>query len=105
MNYMKARFALEEPNLVFFLSGFMTNFVDMLNYVKKNWEMIVNDIENGTIDPSVCEESSRAAVMKYVKKKPKRAAELRKIFREGFDTPIIPKIWPKMSWAWKNRCW
>lgn len=30
MNYMKARFALEELNLVFKLSGFMTNIVDML---------------------------------------------------------------------------
>ena len=99
MNYMKARFALEEPNLSFLLSAFMANFVDMLNYVKKNWEMIVSDIENGTIDPSVCEDYSREAMMKYVKKNPKRAAQLRKIFEEGFDTPIIPRIWPKMSWA------
>ena len=99
MNYMKARFALEEPNLVWFLSGFMTNYVDMLNYIRKNWEMICDDIENGTINPDVCEERSRPAMMKYVKKNPKRAAELRKIFSEGFDTPIIPRIWPKFAWA------
>lgn len=99
MNYMKARFALEEPNLAWFLSGFMTNFVDMLNYVKKNWEMICDDIENGTINPDVCEERSRPAMMKYVKKNPKRAEELRKVFKEGFDTPIIPRLWPKFAWA------
>ena len=99
MNYMKARFALEEPNLVFFLSGFMTNFVDMLNYIKKHWKMICDDIENGTINPDVCEERSLPTMMKYVKKNPKRANELRKVFEEGFDTPIIPRLWPKMAWA------
>lgn len=99
MNYMKARFALEEPNLVWFLSGFMTNFVDMLNYIKKNWEMICDDIENGTINPDVCEERSRPRMMKYVKKNPKRAAELREVFKQGFDTPIIPRLWPKFAWA------
>ncbi len=99
MNYMKARFALEEPNLVFMLSGFMTNFVDMLNYIKKHWEMICDDIEHGTINPEVCEEKSRPVMMKYVKPRPKRAAELRKIFEEGFDTPIIPRLWPKFTWS------
>ena len=99
MNYMKARFALEEPNLIFFLSGFMTNFVDMLNYIKKNWQMICDDIENGTFNKDVCEERSRVIMMKYIKKNPKRANELRKIFEEGFDTPIIPRLWPKFTWA------
>ena len=99
MNYMKARFALEEPNLIWFLSGFMTNYVDMLNYIKKNWEMICDDIENGTINREVCEDRSRPRMMKYVKKNPKRANELRKIFKEGFNEPIIPRLWPKFTWA------
>ena len=99
MNYMKARFALEEPRLVFFLSGFMTNFVDMLNYIKNNYKMICDDIENGTINNDVCSDASRPYVMKYVRKNPKRAEELRKIFQEGFDTPIIPRLWPNFAWA------
>ena len=99
MNYMKARFALEEPNLVWFLSGFMTNFVDMMNYIKKNWEMICDDIEHGTINPDVCEERSMPRMMKYVKKNPKRANELREIFKQGFSKPIIPKLWPKFAWV------
>lgn len=99
MQYMKARFALEEPNLVFMLSAFMTNLVDMMNYVKSNWEMICDDIEHGTINNDVCEPASRPAILPYVKPNPKRAAELRKIFAEGFDTPVIPRIWPKASWV------
>lgn len=99
MNYMKARFALEEPKLVFMLSGFMTNFVDMLNYIKKNWEMICHDIEYGEINPEVIEEKVRPIMMKYVRPNPSRANELREIFKQGFDTPIIPRIWPKLAWA------
>lgn len=99
MNYMKARFALEEPNLVWILSAFMTNVVDMMNYIKKNWEMICDDIEHGTINNDVCSEKARPIMMKYVKKNPKRAEELRKIFKEGFDTPIIPRLWPKFAWT------
>ena len=99
MNYMKARFALEEPNLVFGLSAFMTNLVDMMNYIRKNWEMIVDDIEHGTLNKDVCEERSRGAILPYIKAKPKRAAELRKIFKDGFDAPIIPRIWPLTAWV------
>ena len=99
MNYMKARFALQERDVTFFLSPFMTNIVDLLNYVKKNWEMICDDIENGTINPDVCDEDKRPIMMKYIKKDPKRAEELRAVFREGFDTPILQRIWPKFSWT------
>ena len=99
MNYMKARFALEKPDLIFFLSAFMTNLVDILNYIKKNWKMICDDIENGTINSEVCEEKNRPIMMKYVKKNPKRAAELRKVFEEGFDKPILKRIWPKFAWV------
>jgi len=99
MNYMKARFALEEPKLVFILCAFMTGIVDMMNFIKSNWELIVNDIENGTIDESMCEPESMSVMMSYVEPNPQRAQELRRIFEEGFDTPIIPRIWPNLSWA------
>ena len=99
MNYMKARFALERSDLVFTLSAFMTNIVDILNYIKKNWKMICDDIENGTINPEVCEQKNRPIMMKYVKKNPKRANELREIFKQGFDEPILKKIWPRFSWT------
>ena len=99
MNYMKARFALERENIAFMLSAFMTNLVDIMNFIKANWKILVEDIEKGTINEDMCEERSRSAIMKYIKPRPKRAAELRKVFEEGFKTPIIPRLWPKMSWA------
>ena len=71
----------------------------VMNYIRKNWEMICDDIEHGTINNDVCSEKARPIMMKYVKKNPKRAEELRKIFKEGFDTPIIPRLWPKFAWT------
>ena len=99
MNYMKARFALEKDELCFMLSAFMTNLVDIMNFIKENWQILVDDIEKGTINDDMCEEKSKKVMMKYVKPRPKRAAYLRKVFEEGFDTPIIPRLWPKFSWA------
>jgi hypothetical protein len=46
----------------------MTNIVDMMNYIRRNWEMIVEDIENGTVNKDVCEEGSRKVIMPYIKK-------------------------------------
>lgn len=99
MNYMKARFALEERSLVFILSAFMTNIVDMMNYIRTNWEMIVDDIQNGTINEDVCDPESRALIMPYIKKDPERAQELREVFSHGFNTPIMPRIWKDLTWV------
>ena len=98
MQYMKARFALEDRDMIFMFSVFMTNLVDIMNYMKNNWELIVDDIEHGTINEEVCEPEAAEKLKKYLKPNPERAAELRKIFSEGFDEPIIPKLWKKMSW-------
>lgn len=99
MNYMKARFALEKDEICFMLSAFMTNLVDIMNFIKDNWQILVDDIENGTVNPDMCEDWAYPHIKPYIKKNPKRAKQLREIFNQGFDTPIIPRLWPKMSWA------
>ena len=45
MQYMKIRFALEDPEMTYMVSSFMTNISDMLGFMKNNWEMLVDDIE------------------------------------------------------------
>ena len=37
--------------------------------------------------------------MPYIKAHPERAQALRAIFDEGFDTPIMPRIWPGLRWV------
>lgn len=100
MQYMRIRFALEDRDMSYMVSSFMTNISDMLNFMKNNWEMICDDIEHGTVNPDMVKnEECLKPILPYLKKRPERAAELRKIFREGFDAPIVPKLWPKLSYV------
>ena len=95
--YVHARFALINPDIPFTLTTLITLFLESLRYIKGNWELLVNDIEKGTIDESIrMPEEVRESLLRKIEPMPERAAELRKIFEEGFDEPIVPKIWPKM---------
>ena len=100
MQYMRIRFALEDRDMSYMVSSFMTNISDMLIFMKDNWEMICDDIENGTVNPDMVKgREYLEPILPYLKKKPERAAELRKIFSEGFDTPIAPRLWPNLSYV------
>ena len=96
--YVHARFALIDSNITFTVTSFVSLFLESLRYIKGNWEMLVKDIENGTIDESIrMPDDVRESLLGQIEPMPERAEELRKIFEEGFDEPIVPKIWPKMS--------
>ena len=98
MMYLKVRYALADRDTTFMFSVFMTNLVDMMNYIKNNWQWLVEDIRTGTFNKDVkIDEETRAELMKVTRPEPRRAAELEREFKKGFDTPIIPRIWPKMS--------
>ena len=96
--YLKARYILADRATSFMFSVFMTNLVDMMVYIQRNWEMLVEDIRTGTFNEEIkIDDQTRAELMKVTRPEPKRAAELEAEFRKGFDTPIIPRLWPKMS--------
>ncbi len=96
--YVHTRFALINPDIPFTITSFVSLFLEILRYIKGNWELLVNDIENGTIDESIrMPKEVRESLLGKIKPLPERAAELRKIFKEGFDEPIVPKIWPNMQ--------
>lgn len=100
-SYFQLRFALVNRKVSFLGSMVVTLLTTMFDYLEQNWEMVCNDIEKGTIDPSVkCTPELRAKYEKKFKPNPKRAAELRREFEKGFDTPIAPRIWPKFAWAY-----
>ena len=98
MMYLKVRYLLADRDCIFMFSVFMTNLVDMMNYIKNNWETLVEDIRTGTFNADVqIDDDVKAELLKVTKPDPERAAELEAEFKKGFDTPIIPRIWPKMS--------
>lgn len=97
--YLKLLFALSYENLSFIAGAFTTALVDLMVYLTNNWEMLVEDIRTGTINPEIAlSQELRATLEKKLKANPKRADKLRAEFEKGFDTPIIPRIWPKVAW-------
>ena len=101
-NYFQLRFALTNKKVTYLGSMVITLLSTMFEYLENNWEWICDDIEFGTIDGRVkCPESLRKKYG-HMKPNPKRAEELRAIFREGFDTdvPVAKRIWPKLTWGY-----
>ena len=97
VRYLHTRFAIEEPDIRDISVVFITKLLDVMRYIESNWQMLVHDIETGTIDPSVQLPSDvRENLEANLTPNPKRAGELRKIFEHGFNEPVVPLIWPNL---------
>ncbi len=100
-SYLQLRFALENSKVSYIGSLVITLVTTMFDYLKENWEMLCDDIEKGIINPNIkITPELKAEYSKKFKPNPKRAAELRREFEKGFDDPIAPRIWPKLTWAY-----
>ena len=98
LKYMKLRFALQDESIMFIYSAFMTSIVDLMDYLKNNWEMLCDDIEAGVINEDVnIEPEKRAKFEQMLRPDKARADKLRTEFEKGFDTPVIPRIWPNLK--------
>ncbi len=102
VHYVKLRFALPDRNISYLGTIFITTLESMFFYLEENWDLLCDDIENGTINPSIkMPDDIRKKLEKKLKPDPKRAEELRNEFKKGFDvSPIIPRIWPKCEWLY-----
>lgn len=100
-SYLQLRFALENSKVSYIGSLVITLVTTMFDYLKENWEMLCDDIEKGIINPDIkITPELKKEYSKMFKPNPKRAAELRREFEKGFDEPIAPRIWPKLTWAY-----
>ena len=96
--YLHARFALLNPDIPYVVTSFVSIYLELLRYIVGNWEMLVDDIANGTINDVVrIPKETKNNVLAKIKPEPQRAQELRKIFEEGFDEPFVKKVWPNLS--------
>lgn len=95
--YCYARFSLADENTCYFFTVFLSDCVHMTDYIIKNRELLLRDIENGTIDESIdLDISIRRRLEKKIKPLPERAAFLREQFEKGEDPGLVRRIWPKM---------
>lgn len=98
--YLHARYALMDARAGGMLATFYSYLIELLRYIENNWELLVDDIEQGTISSSIELPSAvRAKLEGELTPMPERAAELRAIFAQGFDEPFVPKVWPHMSFV------
>lgn len=97
MKYLKLRYALAEREVTFMMSAFMTGLVDLMNYLVANWPMFVEDIRTGTINADIkLSPEMRTKLEAGLHPDPARADELQAAFEQGFDEPIVPRIWPDL---------
>lgn len=100
-SYLQLRFALQEEKVSYIGSIVITLVTTMFDYLEENWEQLCDDIEHGTIGENIkITPELRAEYEKKLKPNPKRAEFLRQEFRKGFDTPIAPRIWPRLTFAY-----
>ena len=95
--YINGRFGLEDKECSYVFGVFFKNITDLIMYLQDNWKMLVDDIENGTINESVRgNENIKNKLRSIIKPNPERAKELREEFEKGFDDTILERIWPNM---------
>ncbi|MDE6731186.1 MAG: GH3 auxin-responsive promoter family protein, partial [Oscillospiraceae bacterium] len=95
--YIKVRFALAERDLTAIHGVFVNRVAGVMEYILHNWELLLHDMEFGSVSVAISEEQK-----KYLAEKlppdPERARELRHISREDLHTGMIRKIWKNMKY-------
>jgi len=99
--YIHARFALMDPDVTGIITGFYSLVVVLLKYIDTHYEMLIDDIEKGTISEKVSlSDEQRESLHKKLRPMPERAAQLREIFKNGPDLCWIPLVWPHMTYIY-----
>jgi len=95
--YIKMYIALAHKDVRFFDSIFLYDLTLIFNYLKDNWMMMLNDIKNKAFSVDLSEhERMLLSKVEYTKD---RIDEIEKIFNEGFDCPIIKKLFPDLQFV------
>ena len=98
MKYIKARYSLQEKNMTFIAAVFLSTTNDLMRYINDNQDMLIRDIEFGTINEKInLPAELREALLRKMKPDPERATELKIVFNEESDEPFALRIWPKLS--------
>lgn len=97
--YIKVRFALAERELTAIHGVFINRIAGVMDYILQNWEMLLHDMETGTVSGDAGLDADRR---RYISEKlppdAERARELRNIPRENFPFGMVKKIWKQMKY-------
>ena len=97
--YLRAFFALRDAGINQIVAPFSWCVVNFFECIEKNFNMLLNDIDNGSIDTSVkISDELRKELEPYIKPNKERADELKALFSEEFfNGSWVEKVWPKMT--------
>ena len=95
--YVKVRFALEERGLTAIHGVFINRIAGVIEYILRNWEALLNDMEYGTVSADIPEKQKKYLADK-LPPNPERARELRGISCEERHKGIIRKIWKNIKY-------
>ena len=95
--YIKVRFALAERNITAIHGVFINRVAGVIEYILRNWELLLDDMEHGTVSVQI-PEKQRKYIAEKLPPDPERARELRDIPRENLHKGIIKKIWKNIKY-------
>jgi len=103
--FLHALFALREKNVTYANATFSSYLLELMRYIEKNWEMLVDIIRTGNIpEELIPNEQVRKSLKRKLKPSAKRAKELEDIFTKGFNQPFVKKVWPNMQYIFTLCC-
>ncbi|PIA38428.1 hypothetical protein AQUCO_02800263v1 [Aquilegia coerulea] len=77
---------------------FASGFIRAIRFLEKHWQLLCNDIRNGTIDPQITDPSVRDAVLKIIKPNPKLADFIEVECSRNSWKGIITRLWPNTKY-------
>lgn len=96
--YLKAFCALKGKDANMIGAPFMATVSEFFHTIETNWQSLCRDIELGRLNPEKHVSAVADSVNQAITPDPERAEELREIFRQGFDLPVVRKIWPTFGY-------
>lgn len=95
--YIKVRFALAERDLTAIHGVFINRAAGVVEYIVRNWELLLRDMEQGTVSAAL-DESWRRIIQEKLPPDPERAQELRRIPSKELPGAVVKKIWKNMKY-------
>lgn len=99
LDYIKVRFALACREVCCIHGVFIHKMVSLFRYICDNWELLLRDMENGTVDESIpLSVEWREKVCRWLPPDPDRASELRRWKADDLKDGMVSKIWGRANY-------
>lgn len=96
-SYLIARYGIADRDVRIYTGAYVPALLDVITYAVNNWQLLVRDIREGTIDSGIrMPEDLRQTLTARLQPDPVRADELEAAFSQGIDENILSRIWPNL---------